>query len=106
MAKPRKLDPKLQEDVDFLSTLLAKGVSGLVEFGLTDGMKLNSALKRITANGAGIELMAKTLSQFCQVNPRAMTAIELAAMMSPQLKTILEKMQLTPKEAQDVEVKP
>ncbi len=105
MAKPRKLDPKLQEDVDFLSTLLAKGLSGLVEFGFSDGVKMNAALNRVRANKASSEMISQMLGEFCRVNPQASTIIEMAAMASPALKNILENMRLRAKDVTDVEVK-
>ncbi len=100
MVKRKPLDPKLQADVDFLGTLLAKGISGLIEFGLSDGMKMQSAMKRIMASKASTELGARLWSQFFLLNPHASAAIELAAMANPQLGQYFEKMNMKAKIAE------
>lgn len=101
----KPLDPKLQEDVDYLATLLAKGVSGMIELGLSDGLKMKGAMDRIRKSDAGIELAAKMWSQFWMVNPHASSAIELAASFNPKLREFLEKIQVKAKPAEDVEVR-
>ncbi len=101
----KPLDANLQADVDYLSTLLAKGVSGLIELGITDGIKMKGAMDRIRKSDAGIELAAKMWSQFWMLNPHASSAIELAASFNPKLREFLEKMQLKAKPAEDVEIK-
>ena len=101
----KPLDPQLQADVDYLATLLAKGVSGLVELGLSDGLKMKQAMDRIRKSDAGIELAAKMWSQFWMLNPHASSAIELAAVMNPKLREFLEKLQMKAKPAEDVHVK-
>lgn len=102
---PKKLDPKLQDDIDFLGTLLAKGVSGLIELGLSDGIKMKGAMDRIRKSDAGVELAARMWSQFWMINPRASAAIEMAAVMNPKLGEFLEKLQMKAKDAQGVDVK-
>lgn len=107
MAKTKKPDPQLEADVEFLSTLLAKGVSGLVEIGVMDGMRLHKALKNINASKANTELLARLFSRFCEINPKMAEAIELASAASPRLAAIFEKLRMKPKAVNpdDVQVK-
>src|SRR6187551_1456138 len=94
----RKLDEKIQADVDFVAALLANGISGLIQVGLSDGLKLKGSLERIMKNQANIDLFAATVAKYVEVNPRAAEAIELTAAMSPKLRELLEKLRLKPKD--------
>lgn len=107
MAKTSKPDPQLEADVEFLGTLLAKGVSGLVEIGLTDGLKLHKALKNINASRANTQLAVRLFSRFFEINPKAAEAIELASAASPRLASLFEKLRMKPKPVspEDVDVK-
>jgi hypothetical protein len=98
-------DEALDKDLQFLSDILARGISGLVEFGFSDGLKMNAAFKNVAKNKASLQLAARMWAQFWQVNPHAASAIELAAAINPGLAAFLEKIKVKPKEAQDVEVK-
>ncbi len=103
----RKLDKQIQVDVDFVAALLANGISGLIQVGIADGLKLKGALERIMKSKANTELFASTVAKYIEVNPRAADAIELLAAMSPKFGEILERLRLKPKDvdAEDVEVR-
>ncbi len=108
MAKTtKKPDPQTQEDLDYLSTILAKGVSGLVEIALTDGLKMNASLRRLTRNKANDELLARLWTKFWLVNPRATNIIETVALMSPKFGEMLERLRMKAKAVppEDVQVK-
>ncbi len=96
--KSKPLSPELQQDVDFLGTLLAKGISGLIEFSLSDGLKMKASMSRIAKNKVSTELAAKMWEKFFIVNPHASAAIELAAAASPKLREFLERIRVKPKD--------
>lgn len=96
--KSKPLSAQQQQDVDFLSNLFANGISGLIQIGISDGLKMKQALDRVTKSQAGVELMAAIWSRFWNVNPQAATAIELAAAMNPALAGFFEKMKMKAKE--------
>lgn len=95
----------LDKDLQFLADILARGISGLVEFGISDGMKMNAAFKNVAKNKASAQLAARMWAQFWQVNPHAAQTIEMAAALNPGLAAFLEKIKVKPKDAQDVEVR-
>ncbi len=108
MAKTtKKPDPQTQEDLDYLSNILARGVSGLVEIALTDGLKMNELSRRLTQNKANDELVARLWTQFWLVNPRASEIIEATALISPKLGGLLERLRMKAKQVppEDVQVK-
>lgn len=98
MAKAPKPDKQTNEDIEYLSTILAKGISGLIEVGLADGMKLGQALRRVTANKANDQLISQLWSRFFLVNPHAAAAIEVAAAMNPKLGELLERFRMKAKD--------
>ncbi len=99
MAKSSKSDAQLEADVEFLSTILAKGISGLVEVGIADGLKIGQALRRVTASKANADLIGRLWSRFFLVNPHASSAIETAALLSPKLAELLERLRMKAKDA-------
>jgi hypothetical protein len=103
----RKLDPLLQADVDFLALLFANGISGLVQIGLSDGIKMKGAMERVMKNKAAMELCATTWAKFFQVNPQAAEIIEMAAAINPKVSEFLERVRLKPKDVapEDVSVR-
>ncbi len=98
MAKTNKLDAQQEADVEYLSTILARGLSGLIEIGITDGLKLGQALRRVTASKANSELITQLWTRFFLVNPRAAEAVEAAALLNPKLGALLEKLRMKAKD--------
>ncbi len=105
MPEPKPRDEKTQADLDYLSGILAKGVSGLIAFGLTDGLKLRETLARVTKNKQNNALWVELFSKFCVMNPQAAQIIELAAAASPTLKDIIDRFNLRPKDVPPEDVK-
>lgn len=79
--------------------ILARGVSGLVEIGITDGLKMSQTLKRITSNKANDKLIAELWSKFWLINSRASAIIETAAAFNPKLADFLERIRMKAKDA-------
>jgi hypothetical protein len=103
----KKPSPQTQEDLEYLSTILAKGVSGLVEVAITDGLKMGTTLRRLTQNKENDELIARLWTKFWLVNPRATSIIEAVALMSPGFGEMLERLRMKAKTVppEDVQVK-
>lgn len=107
MAKTDKSNAQLEEDVQFIATVLAKGVSGLMEVGIADGMKLGTALRRVTASKANSKLIGRLWARFFEINPTTSQAIEAASALSPMLASFFERIRVKPKDvpAEDATVK-
>lgn len=107
MAKSPKTDAQLEADIEYLSTMLAKGISGIIDVGIADGMKIGQALKRVTMSKANDALISQLWSRFFLVNSRAAAAIEVAAALNPKLAELLERLRMKAKEVKpgDAEIK-
>ena len=91
------------KDVEYLSEVLAKGISGLIQIGISDGLKMNAALKAVASKKASQQLAAGVWTKFFEVNPQASAAIELAAATSPGLAAMLERIKVKKPEIKDAE---
>lgn len=105
MASKKALDPQTAADVDYLGMILAKGISGLVQVGITDGIKIKGALERVTKSKAGIEVMASLWSKFWNINQDAGAVVEMVAAMNPSFKAFLEKVNMKAKDVVPDDVK-
>lgn len=107
MSKRAKLDPKLQADINLVADTFANGISGFIQVGLIESLKMKGPLENIMKSKAGIEAFASVLAKFIEVNPRASEMVDIACSLSPKLRELLEKLRLKPKDIQpeDVEVR-
>lgn len=99
MAKNKPLDPQTAADVDYLGMIFAKGISGLMTIGLSDGMKMKAALDRVTKSKAGQEVLASLWSKYWNIDPNAIAVIDMVAAMNPSFKACLERWNMKAKDA-------
>jgi hypothetical protein len=83
------------EDIDLLSGLLAKGLSGGLNIGMGEAMKIFGAAKRV---GVNQEVTVRALRRFCMEDPRAVDMLEMACS-NETLAKLVDRFNLRAKEA-------
>lgn len=92
-----KNDTKTEADLDFLAGTVRKFVSGALEFGISDALKLKDAYGRA---GKHPELFKRCVRRIALEDPKVSEFIAAAALSSPKLRTMAENLGLLAKEAE------
>jgi hypothetical protein len=98
----KKPDPKTDADLDFLSGVVRKFVSGALEFGISDALKLKDAYAR---SGKHPDLFKKCIRRIALEDPKVSEFVAAAALTSPKLRTMAENLGILAKEAEVDDVK-
>jgi hypothetical protein len=101
MAKA-KPDPKTDADLDFLAGVVRKFVSGALEFGISDALKLKDAYSR---SGKHPDLFKKCVRRIALEDKTVSEFVAAAAMASPKLRKMAEDAGFLPKEVEAEVVK-
>ena len=89
----------IDDDINTLADLVAKGINGTVEFGMMNGLQLKDALTKVNKAKRNGDAAKALLRQLCLTNPILASQIEASCENNPMVKAFAERMGILPKDA-------
>lgn len=92
-------DPKTEADLDFLAGVVRKFVSGALEFGMSDALKLKGAYER---SGKSPDLFKRCIRRIALEDKTVSEFVAAAAFSSPKLKKMAEDAGFLAREVEEI----